>query len=315
MDQNVIQIIGKYSLLEKLGEGLHGVTYRAWNDQQQKAVVAKLLRPEISSRLSFRGPTLNAINESSAIQSPFLACFSEVERTDDSYLLVREYVEGRTLIETIQDGLFDNRRLLWLTRQLACGLKDIHGAGLIHGNLKLSNIIISEADDLRLVDCCLTAEFDMNQIDDDIPAETFLKSMAPEIMNGQAASRWSDLFAMGTILFEAACGDSVFKTGSNRQLINSIVHNSPDFRKLHERELSGDVILMIEKLVSANEQERFQNVGGLLITLTEMERHSSDLEEQISDPEKRHSPQYYAALIFLTLIAIVVWSVAASYLK
>src|SRR3569833_906210 len=146
------QTIGRYRLLEKIGEGGMGVVHLA-ADPQGRQVAIKELRPGVASDQTALRRLAREVDSMRRVHSPHVAEIVDADVTAEPPYVVTQYVPGRTLEQTVRDrGPLKVRDLRRLATGLAEALAAIHGAGIIHRDLKPGNVMFNENGDPVVID-------------------------------------------------------------------------------------------------------------------------------------------------------------------
>jgi serine/threonine protein kinase/tetratricopeptide (TPR) repeat protein len=198
-------IDGRFEIVRTVGEGGMGVVYEAIDRKRNLRIAIKsakpgfqrLLSPELEGALKVRHPNVCLVNQIHTTKTDA----GEVD------FLSMEFLEGKTLSAHLDSkGKLDPAAALELVRQLCAGLSEAHHSGVVHGDLKSANIILSQHDDgsLRPVITDFGLASGANQ-----PSRTLGGTpdyMAPELLLGQKTSKASDVYALGVILYEIISG-------------------------------------------------------------------------------------------------------------
>ena len=163
------------------------------------------------------------------INHPHVVSILDLVKDDDCYWLVMELVEGRTLSELVAgEGPLDPRRAAALIAQAADGLVEANRAGIVHRDVKPSNIMVGDADRVKLGDFGIA-----RSANDDALTRTGLVTgspayLAPEVASGQPATAASDVWSLGATLFHAVAGRAPYNMGQNvLGGLYKIVHDAP----------------------------------------------------------------------------------------
>jgi len=206
-------IDGRFEIVRTVGEGGMGVVYEAIDRKRNLRIAIKsakpgfqrLLSPELEGALKVRHPNVCLVNQIHTTKTDA----GEVD------FLSMEFLEGETLSAHLErKGKLDPTAALETARQLCAGLSEAHHSGVVHGDLKSANIILSQHDDgsLRPVITDFGLASGANQ-----PTGAFGGTpgyMAPELLRGQKTSKASDVYALGVILYEIVTGRLPFEKQS-----------------------------------------------------------------------------------------------------
>ena len=266
---DVVRKLGDIELLEEIGRGGQSVVYRGRRGGQDVAV--KLQHPNRSAhgrRIWRRASAL------APIQHPGLAQILSVGEEDGSLYLVMDFVEGETLERLLTKGPLDEAAVVQLAIGIASALHAVHVHGLVHGDIKPSNVILSEGRP-RLIDFGFISE--LGETDERVMGT--LRYSAPEqlrILHRPIDGR-SDLYALGMMLFEAITGRPAFDGQDSAGLVGRHANEvPPDVRDLRP-EISVGLARIIAKLIRKDPDDRYQSGLGLESDL----QHLSDLNERL----------------------------------
>jgi eukaryotic-like serine/threonine-protein kinase len=231
------ELISHYKILGPLGSGGMGDVYKAEDTTLHRMVALKFLRQ--------RSPDTPRVNESlrreaqtaSALSHPNICTIYEVGEDAGEMFIAMEYIEGRTLAELIRKGPLPAEAVLRYARQVIAALAHAHDRGVIHGDLKPLNIIVTSVGEAKILDFGLArrndpAEFDrqtletMSTEEDKGPGGTF-PYMAPEQIEGCDVTARTDIWAFGVMLYEMSTGERPFRGDNIYLLCNSILRDIP----------------------------------------------------------------------------------------
>src|SRR5713226_7581484 len=205
------QTVSRYHILEKLGAGGMGVVYRAHDERLDRDVALKVLPPGIfrdeAARKRFRKEALAL----SKLNHPNIATIHDFDTQDGTDFLVMEYITGTTLSHRLSSEALSEKEVSAFGLQIATALEEAHERGIVHRDLKPSNILVTPKDQIKMLDFGLavllkpSAAADVTQSDTELHGISgTLPYMAPEQLLGKSVDTRSDIYAIGTILFEMA---------------------------------------------------------------------------------------------------------------
>lgn len=206
-------IEGRFEIVRVIGEGGMGIVYEAIDRKRNQRIAIKsakpgfqrLLSPELEGALKVRHPNICLVNQ------------IHTTKTDKGEVdfLVMEFLQGTTLSAHLaKDGKLDSAQALEIARQLCAGLSEAHRSGIIHGDLKSSNIILCQNEDgsVRPVITDFGLATSANHPSHEVGGTP--DYMAPEMWRGQKPSKASDVYALGVILYEIVTGRLPFASKS-----------------------------------------------------------------------------------------------------
>jgi serine/threonine protein kinase len=224
--------LGPYDVLAPIGAGGMGEVYRARDTRLDRSVALKVLPPEFASRAELRARFEREAKTISSLNHPHICALYDV---GDNYL-VMELLEGETLAERIARSPLPTDQLLRIGIEIADALDKAHRQGIIHRDLKPANVMLTKsgaklldfglAKGSALLDTAAEVTVARGLTEEGMLVGTF-QYMAPEQLEGQAADTRSDIFALGSILYEMATGKHAFDGKSRASLIASILSSEP----------------------------------------------------------------------------------------
>ncbi|MDT0316923.1 serine/threonine-protein kinase [Streptomyces millisiae] len=207
------QVIGEYRLVGRLGAGGMGKVYLA-RSSRGRTVAIKLVLPELAHEPQFRERFRNEVEAARRIGGQWTAPVLDADMAADTPWVATGYVAGPSLTEVVrggQHGPLPERSVLALANGLARALRDIHAAGLIHRDVKPSNVLIT-IDGPRVIDFGIAraAEVTSSALTRTGAVVGSPGFMSPEQCRGDRLTPASDVFCLGSVLAFAATGRSPF---------------------------------------------------------------------------------------------------------
>ena len=208
-------VLGRYKLVRRIGAGGMGVVYLAHDDHLEREVAIKRIAVELDPDGRGEREALAAAR----LSHPGIVALYESGRDDDAVYLVSELVRGRTLAELIADGDLSDRDVVRIGVTLCDALEHAHSRGVIHRDVKPSNVICPEDPDEGGGVAKLTDFGIARMADGDVLTRTgdvigTLAYMAPEQARGQALTGAADVYALGVVLYEGLSGVNPIRAGN-----------------------------------------------------------------------------------------------------
>lgn len=272
--------IGRYRIVEQVGEGAMGVVYRAEQDHPKRQVALKLIRPGRHSRALVRrfmreATTLGRLRHPGIAQI-YDAGSKRVGGVEHPYLAM-EFIEGPGLREYVRARRLDVRARLRLVIRICEAVQHAHQQGVIHRDLKPDNILVehtAEAPRPRVLDFGVA-----RLIDADGPAATLateagqlmgtLPYMSPEQVEGQPADTRMDVYALGVILYELLTGRLPIDVRNDTLLtaLKRIREEPPQPLRQLAPALRGDLEIIVATALEKDPQRRYASAGELAADL------------------------------------------------
>jgi serine/threonine protein kinase/Flp pilus assembly protein TadD len=215
-----------YRLDRRLGQGGYGEVYEAWDNVLRRKVAIKRLTG--TARLEHPASLVKEARLGASLQHPAFVKIHAVEKDDTSHAIVMELVSGVTLREFIARGGASLGAILDIVGQAAAAMQAAHASGLVHGDLKPSNLMLDDDGRLRILDLGLAFHDDPQATTSvmDLEQQGTIAYMAPERLLGTAPNRLSDVYALGVVWYELLTGSRPFAALSGLALAAAQMQSS-----------------------------------------------------------------------------------------
>ncbi len=222
------QNIGRYRLLEKIGEGGMGVVHLA-TDAQGRQVAIKVLRPGVASDQTALRRLAREVDSMRRVHSPHVAEIVDADVTAEPPYVVTQFVPGRTLEQAVRDrGPLKLHELQRLATGLAAALSAIHGAGIIHRDLKPGNVMFLDNGEPVVIDFGIAQGVDATRLTATGLVIGTPGYLAPEIIEGEDAAAPADVHSWASTIAFAATGRAPFGSGTFESIFYKIMEGRPD---------------------------------------------------------------------------------------
>src|SRR5947209_14446461 len=218
----MLEILGQYKILDRIGAGGMGEVYRARDTRLGRTVAIKVLPADVAADPDRRERFMREARATAALSHPNIAALYEIGEDQGQIFLVFEFVPGDTLKTVIGGRPLNPRRAIDLAVQIADALADAHAEGIVHRDIKPANIIVTPKGAAKILDFGLAtgtaggAERETAATMLATSAGTTLGTvayMSPEQAIGEPVDHRTDIFSLGIVLFEMLTGRLPF-TGS-----------------------------------------------------------------------------------------------------
>ncbi len=273
--------IEHYEIIRRLGAGGSGVVYLANDSELQRPVVLKILRAGLLTVEQMRSTVLREARLASAIEHPNVCGIYEVGESGDEGYIAMQYVPGQSLDALIERGPASLQLMLSVGIQIADGLEAAHALGIFHRDLKPQNVMLTDGGLVKILDFGLArrlrpdeAMFDPSKpvlARDASVAATYtarggtIRYMAPEQFVTGHSSVQSDVWALGIILYELACGRHPFARPDDEdfQAIRGIQFSEPvDLGEIVSA-ISPELKSVIAGCLEKNPSARYASAAGV----------------------------------------------------
>jgi len=235
-----VETVGGYRLRRLLGEGALGLVYEAVGEDG-RIVAVKVLRPERAEDTAARARFLREARLAGRIESRHVVPVLEV---GESYLVLPYYPRG-SLARQLREGKLGLDQTVRLAAELGRGLDALHEHGILHRDVKPSNVLLSGDGTAALADFGLARASDSTRITHDGQLVGTPHYLAPELIEGADATRASDMYALGCLLYECVAGEPPFTGRRPAEIGFAHLTEAPPDPLERRPELSRDVALAL----------------------------------------------------------------------
>jgi eukaryotic-like serine/threonine-protein kinase len=268
------QTLGRYHIVERLGEGGMGVVFRANDPRLERDVALKVLKQDAlhdeDSKRRFR---LEACALSQLLH-PNIATLFDFDSDRGVDFLVLEFVPGESLAHTLRNGPLPETRARAIALDVSEGLQSAHEKGIVHRDLKPGNIIITPRGRAKVLDFGLARVMpegasltQSSSISGPGALVGTVPYMSPEQVRDGRADASSDLYALGALLFEMTTGRRPFGADDVLSLLYQIAHEPAPLLRVVRPGLSAELEAVVARCLEKEPLRRFSDAGALLRAL------------------------------------------------
>ena len=266
--------LGRYRILEPLGQGGMGRVFLAEDPSLHRRLAIKVLPPEFTHDPERRERLLHEARAASALNHPNIIVVHDLGESDGTLFVAMELVDGETLREWARAKPRTPLAVLQTMRQATAALQVAHAAGLVHRDLKPENMLVRRDGLLKILDFGLARSLSPEEGKTVTTPGTVMGTapyMSPEQVLGQPAGPSSDLFSLGTILYELLTGRHPFAAESAVETMHRILHESPEPPSRVNRALTTDFDFVIAKALTKDPQRRHASARDFDVDLETLE--------------------------------------------
>jgi eukaryotic-like serine/threonine-protein kinase len=263
--------INQYEVERQVQEGGMGVVYQAQDLSLNRKVALKVIKPGQLQLADARKRFLQEARLAAALRHPAITAIYELFEYEKRIVLVMEWLDGNNLRAWIlQEGLPKWRQLVQWMIEACSGLEAAHRQGIIHRDIKSSNLMITAENQLKILDFGLAKQRVMETsptFDSELTAQGMvlgtLDYMSPEQACGQAADQRSDLFSLGMVIFEGLTGRLPFRRNNPASTLQAIINEPTPDLALYRVEEAEPFNRILQKLLAKQADQRYASAAEL----------------------------------------------------
>jgi serine/threonine protein kinase/Flp pilus assembly protein TadD len=307
-ESRVGQTLSHYNITRKIASGGMGVVYEAEDSRLGRRVALKFLPEQMAQNTQLSERFQREARAASALNHPNICTIHSIENVDGQNFLVMELLEGQTLAHMLGRVTFSMDKLLPIATQIADALESAHAKGIIHRDIKPANIFLTdrsqvkimdfglvkiEPEDLQAVEHNSTKIEPQHQLTSPGVAMGTASYMSPEQARGQLVDARTDLFSLGSVLYQMAGGVLPFAGDTSAVIFDAILNRDPQPLDQLNPALPAEFSRIISKLLEKDRTLRCQSATELKTDLNRLKRNldsgvkrAADLSESKSGVPK-----------------------------
>jgi serine/threonine protein kinase len=278
-------MINHYRLVEKTGEGGMGVVWKAYDTELKRHVALKILTISVSPDSDHRVRFKREAQTAAALDHPNIAIVHGVAEYEGHPYIVMQHLEGQTLKNKLSAGPVDFAEWLDLAISLAKGTSYAHKHGIIHRDLKPANVMLGQEGQIKIVDFGLAKLFDRDAFmgDSGDARETLERAltasgevfgtfsyMSPEQARGEKLDHRSDIFSLGIVTYELACGKRPFLSKNPALILGALLSEEPKPLSSVVRGFPKAAEKIVKKALTKDMNKRYQDAAEMAADLKEV---------------------------------------------
>ena len=253
----------KYRIQDEIGHGGMGIVYRAEDIKLGRPAALKFLPPEWTRDENARERFIQEARAAAALAHPNICTVYEVDDSGNQPFIAMEYVEGETLREKTRRGPLPVEEALAVASQVAEGLEAAHRKGIVHRDIKSSNIMVTDKGRAKIMDFGLAKLRGGSSLTGEGATVGTVAYMSPEQARGEKVDQRTDIWSLGVVLFEMVSGELPFRGERDVSFLYSIVHEEP--RSLGDRRppVPPDLQRVIKQALEKDPASRYQTAAEM----------------------------------------------------
>src|SRR5215813_1314580 len=265
--------LGNYRILEKIGAGGQGTVYKATDTKLGRAVVIKVLPPELTVKEANLKRFEREARLASSLDHPNICTIFDLNEIEGVNFIAMQFVDGKNVRELVNGRPLDLRSALSITIQVADALAAAHARGIVHRDIKAGNVMVTPSGQVKILDFGLAKLMDESAslggihhtdlTEVGIPYGTATYA-APEQARGERVDARADIFSTGVLLYEMLTGIWPFQGKTSVDVRHSVLHDQPQpLREARPGGATPQLQAILDRALAKDPRQRYQKVGEL----------------------------------------------------
>ena len=278
--------VSHYRIVKPLGAGGMGEVYLAEDTRLGRQVALKFLPASYQYDPDRRARFLKEARAASALRSPNIAAIYDIGVHEGSSFIAMEYVEGETITRRLERGPIAIKDVIEIARQVADALEEAHELGIVHRDIKSSNLMVTERGLVKVLDFGLAKMIEPQGDGSDESQPTVMLGqqtslgvvvgtvwyMSPEQALGKDVDSRSDIFSLGVVIYEMLTGRLPFEGETSTAVVDRIVHQEPPALARFNYNVPAELERITRKCMEKDRERRYQSTRDLVTDLRNLQR-------------------------------------------
>ncbi len=291
------QTISHYKILEKLGEGGMGVVYKAQDTRLNRTVALKFLSSRLTVTDQDRTRFMHEARTASSLDHPHICAIYEIGESQDGQLfIVMPAYQGTPLSAEIEKGPLNIDRAIGIAVQITDGLQAAHEKGIIHRDIKSSNIFITKKEQVKVMDFGLARSAGMTLVTKTGLTIGTVPYMSPEQARGEKTDRRTDIWSLGVILYEMVSGQLPFRSDYSEALVYSILNEDPEPLTSLRSHVPMELERIVVKCLQKDPSSRYQHTEDLAVDLILLQKATDTSGSSVRRPSLPTHPAVFSKM-------------------
>ncbi len=280
------ETISHYKILEKVGEGGMGVVYKAEDTCLKRPVAIKFFSPQYLRAEEEKARFILEARAAAALDHPNICTVHEIDEVDGRTFIVMAYIDGYNLHETLEMGPLNVDDALDTAIQVAEGLQHAHEKGIVHRDIKLSNIMVTGRGQAKITDFGLAKLLGHTSITETGTIMGTVDYMSPEQANGEPVDHRTDIWSLGIVLYMMLTGELPFRGDTSQAIIYAILNKEPEQMAHWQPSVPASLEQAVRKMMHKDPLKRYEDMGALIKDLQGIRKDATGVlvSEELAGP-------------------------------
>jgi serine/threonine protein kinase len=260
--------LGKYEIIEEIGRGGMAVVYKAWDTVSNRHVALKVLPPYFQHDTEFLRRFLEEARRTIPLHHPHIVATYEAGQADGYYYIAMEYMSGDSLAARLRSqGRLSLEEATTVVSQIAAALDHAHNLGLIHRDVKPSNILFDQTGQAKLADFGIAKAAGQATVTRPGTLVGTPEYMSPEQGQAKPVDERTDIWSLGVVLYQMLTGRLPFGGENPHVVLFQVVHHRQLPASSLNRDLPQEVNKVLDRVLEKSPRRRYRRAGEMASAL------------------------------------------------
>jgi len=301
-------------IIDKLGEGGMGTVWKAEDTTLDRLVALKTLSGTLAGDPESRERFVREAQAASALNHPNITTVHDLLEDEGEHLICMEYVDGKTARDMLESGRVGVKKAVEIILQVAEALETAHRQGILHRDIKSSNIMVTMEGRVKVLDFGLAYLEERSQLTRTGTTMGTLAYSSPEQLIGAGYDQRSEIWALGVVFYELLTARLPFVSPSEGELVFSIINNEQEPLSQLREDIPDSVSNIILRMLEKDPGERYQScselIGDLKLARGNLETSTVGQQISVSTQKRQIKPATWITLASLAATVAVVLIIA-----
>ncbi len=301
-------MVSHYRIVSKIGAGGMGEVYLAEDTRLNRKVALKFLPLHLVSNNEVKSRFLREAQAVAKLNHPNIVTIYDVSEFEGRPFFAMEHVAGNLLHHFVLEKPLPLDEIIEYAVQVCQGIGEAHRSGVVHRDIKTTNIIVDTKGRARLLDFGLAAVAGDDKLTKTGSTLGTVAYMSPEQVSGREIDQRSDLFSFGVVLYELLAGRTPFRRDSEGATLRAIMQDIPEPLARYKADIPPRLQQVIDKLLEKDRQMRYQTAEDIIADLKRLVYDSQQTEQRtsVTSTQQAKSPMKLIAgiAVILTLATL-----------
>ncbi len=275
-----------------------GVVYKAQDIKLDRLVAMKFPPTDLCCDPKAKTRFIQEAKSASAMNHPNITTIYDIDEVEGEFFIVMEYIDGKSIKDILKEKEFSLKEIFDVAIQAAEGLNAAHSKGIVHGDIKSDNLMLTQEGRVKITDFGLARLKGTTQSTEGEGISGTTPYMSPEQASGEDIDQRSDIFSFGVALYEMITGQLPFSGEHYTAVIYSILHETPEPLTNFRADVPEGLQRIVDKALAKDREERYQHIDDLLADLRREKKNMEQMKDApVAKPVK--SPKPAIAVLYL----------------